>query len=175
MKQKEYQLTQAMIAYEQGTPQRIQHFLKVHAFCALILQGEQSDDRIAEITLTAALVHDIGIKKSLEKYQSAAGTYQEKEGPDIARKLLEDLCFDSELIDRVCYLVGHHHTYHDINGIDYQILVEADFLVNLFEEKSGFQKIESVRQKIFKTKTEDALPRFILIFLKNMFFHRTLL
>ena len=38
------------------------------------------------------------------------------------------------LIDRICYLIGHHHTYDNIEGLDYQILVEADFLVNLYED-----------------------------------------
>ena len=55
--------------------------------------------------------------------------------------------------DRVCYLIGHHHTYDQIDGIDYQILVEADFLVNLAEEQSSRETIESVKGKIFKTKT----------------------
>ena len=39
------------------------------------------------------------------------------------------------------------------DGIDYQILVEADFLVNLAEEQSSRETIESVKGKIFKTKT----------------------
>ena len=33
--------------------------------------------------------------------------------------------------ERVAYLIGHHHTYDKIEGMDYQILVEADFLVNI--------------------------------------------
>ena len=55
--------------------------------------------------------------------------------------------------ERVQYLIGRHHTYNDIDGIDYQILVEADFLVNLAEEQSSRETIESVKGKIFKTKT----------------------
>lgn len=153
MREKEYQLIQEMIRYEQGTPHRIQHFLKVHAFSALISQGEKLDSRTSEIVKTAALVHDIGIKPSLEKYQSADGKYQEQEGPEAAQKMLEQLKFDQKLIERVCYLVGHHHTYHDIDGIDYQILVEADFLVNLFEEELGKEEAKSVKEKIFRTKT----------------------
>ena len=41
--------------------------------------------------------------------------------------MLETLDFEDSVIDRVCYLIAHHHTYTDINGLDYQILVEADF------------------------------------------------
>ena len=67
--------------------------------------------------------------------------------------MLEDLQYDKAKTDRVCYLIGHHHTYDQIDGIDYQILVEADFLVNLAEEQSSRETIESVKNKIFKTKT----------------------
>ena len=35
-----------------------------------------------------------------------------------------------EQIDQMQYLVGHHHTFVDIQGIDYQILVEADSIAN---------------------------------------------
>ena len=41
----------------------------------------------------------------------------------------------------------------EIEGEDYQILVEADFLVNLFEDGSGRETAEKVRENIFKTKT----------------------
>ena len=58
---------------------------------------------------------------------------------------------NQEVVDRVCYLVGHHHTYLDMDGMDYQILVEADFLVNLFENASTRKVIRSVDTKIFRT------------------------
>ena len=51
------------------------------------------------------------------------------------------------------YLVGHHHTYKDIDGLDYQILVEADFLVNYFEDGLDKEHIKKSAEKIFKTET----------------------
>mgnify|MGYP000340972515 FL=1 len=45
------------------------------------------------------------------------------------------------MTERVAYLIGHHHTYDKIEGMDYQILVEADFLVNILrqdEEKGEY-------------------------------------
>ena len=47
------------------------------------------------------------------------------------------LGYDEAVIDRVLFLIAHHHTYTGIEGEDYQILVEADFLVNLFEDGSS--------------------------------------
>ena len=58
------------------------------------------------------------------------------------------------VIERVSYLVGHHHTYSNIDGIDYQILVEADFLVNIDEDEMTKETAKkNVREKIFKTKS----------------------
>ena len=146
-------VTTAMIDYYQGQPKRIQHFLKVHAYAKLIGEQEGLDKEILVILGVASLTHDIGIKISEEKYNSSAGKYQEIEGPAVAQQMLEDLQYDKAKTDRVCYLIGHHHTYDQIDGIDYQILVEADFLVNLAEEQSSRETIESVKGKIFKTKT----------------------
>ena len=91
------------------------------------------------------------IKPAWEKYNSSNGKYQEELGPAEAIKLLNRLNYDEALIERVAYLVGHHHTYSEIDGLDYQILVEADFLVNLFESESEEMAINSAYQKIFKT------------------------
>ena len=37
------------------------------------------------MVLSAAYLHDIGIKEAERKYQSSAAPYQEQEGPAIAR------------------------------------------------------------------------------------------
>ncbi len=147
------ELILAMIDYEEGCPERVQHFLKVHSFSKLIGEQEHVDDSTMHILLAAAIVHDIGIAKAIEKYGSSNGKYQEELGPDIARSMLSELGYEKNLIDRVCYLVGHHHTYTDIDGIDYQILVEADFLVNIYEGNMQAEAIQSVFNNIFKTNT----------------------
>lgn len=48
------------------------------------------------------------------------------------------LCFSPKVAERVSYLVGHHHTYDHIDGMDYQILVEVDFLVNFNENGTEY-------------------------------------
>ncbi|MGF0031736.1 HD domain-containing protein [Bariatricus sp. SGI.154] len=140
-----------MTKYYSGDPQRIQHFMKVYAYARMIGEMEGISGEDQEVLEVAAIVHDIGIKVSMEKYGDSVGKHQEAEGPDVAREMLESLGYDEYLIQRVCYLVGHHHTYHDIDGIDYQILVEADFLVNLFEDKLSEHAIESALKEIFVT------------------------
>ena len=84
----------------------------------------------------AALTHDIGIKNGEAKFGAGkcSGKTQELEGPPAAAELLAKLGFAPDVCERVCYLIGHHHTYTNIDGMDYQILVEADFLVNFYED-----------------------------------------
>ena len=147
----------AMCDYEAGCPHRIQHLIKVYTFSQLIGREENLPETVQHVLETAAIVHDIGIKPSEAKYGSGAGHYQELEGPAEAEKLLGSMGYSEEVIERVSYLVGHHHTYTNMDGMDYQILVEADFLVNIHEGKMGLEEIKSVREKIFRTKTGTAL------------------
>ena len=153
----------AMTEYEDDCVERVNHFLKVFAFAKTIGEGEGFPEKTQEILETAAIVHDIGIKPSLKKYGSAAGEYQEKEGPAVAKEMLENLSYSEHLIDRVCYLVGHHHTYSDVDGDDYQALIEADFLVNIFEGQMERPEIETVEQNIFRTETGKKLLRLLYL------------
>jgi HD superfamily phosphodiesterase len=141
-----------MIEYYAGDTRRIQHFLKVYGFSKAIGELENLSEELQEILEVAAVVHDIGIKVSEEKYHSSAGSYQQLEGPPVAREMLGKLGYDIEFIERVCYLIAHHHTYSNIDGMDYQILVEADFLVNISEDNMGDKEIYSIKEKIFRTK-----------------------
>ena len=97
--------------------------------------------------------HDIGIKPAEEKYGSSDGKLQEQEGPIVAQKMLSELGFENYIIDRICYLIGHHHTYDNVEGLDYQVLIEADFLVNLYEDDINRNGIESAYKNIFRTDT----------------------
>ena len=144
-------LINEMIKYYASDVKRINHFMKVYSFAKTIGEMEKVDCLNQEVLDIAAIVHDIGIKPAWEKYNSSNGKYQEELGPAEAIKLLNRLNYDEALIERVAYLVGHHHTYSEIDGLDYQILVEADFLVNLFESESEEMAINSAYQKIFKT------------------------
>ena len=146
-------LYKKMIEYDRGDSKRIQHFVKVHSFARLIGQEEYIDDHTLYILEAAAYVHDIGIHPAMEKYGRDDGKLQEQEGPAEAEKIMKQLGFEQDVIDRVCYLVGHHHTSTDIKGMDYQILVEADFLVNYFENNLSAETIQKSVEKIFRTET----------------------
>lgn len=142
-----------MTEYFKGDKKRIAHFTKVYSLASEIGVSEKLDESALFTLRTAAIVHDIGIKPATEKYQSWGGKLQEKEGPPVAEKMLKQLSYPEEVIERVKYLVAHHHTYNCIEGSDYQILVEADFLVNMDEDEMEKSAIKSCLEKIFKTRT----------------------
>lgn len=142
-----------MTNYYKGDQKRLNHFVKVHSYAKLIAECEEIDDNIAFIIETAALTHDIGIKPGEALYNRNDGAIQEKLGPAEAEKMLSKLGFDADVINRVKYLIAHHHTYNNISEIDYQILVEADFIVNISEDNLSKTAAMNVRDKIFKTKT----------------------
>jgi len=142
-----------MIAYDRGDIRRINHFLKVFAFVSAIGELEGLGAPQMEILRIAALVHDIGIHESERKYHSCDGRYQQVEGPPIAADMLAELGYSPDIIERVCWLVAHHHEYGCITDLDHRILAEADFLVNADEENMSDEAVRSVRDKIFRTET----------------------
>lgn len=142
----------SMIDFEAGCPGRVQHFLKVCQFAQIIADAEGMTGEAREILEIATLMHDIGIRPCEEKYGHCTGKMQEEEGPAHARAMLKAAGCDSEtLIERVCWLIAHHHTYDEFEGLDYRILIEADYLVNAYENNAGQDAIRNMRGKIFRT------------------------
>lgn len=154
-------LIMKMTEYYEGQPHRIQHFMKVYGYAKMIGEMEGISQEEKDILETAAVVHDIGIKPSEEKYGDCIGKHQEEEGPAAAEEMLKGLGYDEKLTERVCWLVGHHHTYTNIDGLDYQILVEADFLVNLYENENEEDAVEKALERIFRTESGRRICRLM--------------
>ena len=146
-------VAERMILHENGDKQKIAHFLKVTMYARLIALGTVEDEAQRELIEIAALTHDIGIKPALEKHGSAAGPLQEKEGPPVAEPMLRELGVEEDKVQRISWLIGHHHTLDPIEGIDHQILIEADYLVNADEQGVAKDRITEFRDKYFKTET----------------------
>lgn len=147
-------LTVAMVAYDAGDPRRIQHFLKVHAWAAAIGRVEGMDEETLDVLEAAAILHDIGIHKAEQLHGSTDGKWQEQLGPPEAMALMKQVGgFSEEEMERIAFLIAHHHTYDDIRGLDYQILVEADFLVNLYEDGASKEAVRRAGERIFRTET----------------------
>lgn len=143
-----------MTEFNAGDPKRIQHFIKVYEFAHVIGVKEHLEEQQLRILDMAAIMHDIGIRPSEEKYGRCDGKLQEQEGPVYAREMLAEFPEVSEdETNRICYLIAHHHTYDNVDGMDYRILLEADFLVNAMEDNLDKEAIITVRNKVFETVT----------------------
>ncbi len=136
-----------MVKYSKGNLHDINHFMKVYAYAKTIAECEQ---RIIEI---AAIIHDIACPLCREKYGNTNGKLQEKEGAVLAEEFLKGTGLSNEMVNRIIFLVAHHHTFQEVDGIDYQILLEADYLVNA--DESGYQEanIRNVIDCVFKTSS----------------------
>ena len=52
----------------------------------------------------------------------------------------------------MCTLVGRHHTYTDVDGLDCRILLEADYLVNASFNHHSEKAILAARESFFRTE-----------------------
>ncbi len=130
---------------------RIDHALAVLGFAEAILDVEGGDPLTIK---AAAILHDIGIPEAERKHGSAAGRFQEIEGPPIARSIMQELGIDEPTIDHVCRIVGSHHSAGGIDTLEFRIIWDADWLVNIPEEHAEMDKVK-LRQlagRVFRTK-----------------------
>lgn len=150
-------IIEKMIQYFGTDVRRINHALKVYGFARCIARKEKLTENELFIVDIVAILHDIGIIEAEKKYNSSNGKYQETEGPAIAKNMLSDQHIDPTTIDRICFIIGNHHSYQKIDNMDFQVIVEADFLVNIYEDEMEKHSIENIRNKYFKTQTGIAI------------------
>ena len=131
----------------------INHFLKVHAYALTIGACEGLSPAQRYTLELAAIVHDIACPLCREKYGSTDGKYQQQEGAPLTRAFFEDTDVPKPTVERVVWLVAHHHTLRPVDGIDHQILIEADYLVNAGESGLPEANIRHMGETIFKTQT----------------------
>ncbi|MGN1101275.1 MAG: HD domain-containing protein [Huintestinicola sp.] len=145
------EIIDSAVSYDRGDPKRINHFMKVYAYAHLIGMREGLEQREQEILEAAAVLHDIGIHNAEMLHGSSDGKFQELEGPAIAADILSALGADKDFIHSVCNMVGRHHTYNGIDSLGLQILIESDFLVNIYEDDMSDSAVSSVKNKVFRT------------------------
>jgi putative nucleotidyltransferase with HDIG domain len=143
---------------------RIDHALQVCSYAEELLAYIEADP---VLTLSAAYLHDIGIPEAERKHGSSAGSWQEVEGPPVARAILMDLGADRLFIELVAEIVGNHHTSRAVDSSAFRILWDADALVNFSEvlpEKTA-QQIEALLRR--HMVTEPGFQLALKLFLKE--------
>ena len=146
-----------MIDFYRGNRSDVRHFLKVYAYAQTIGRLEGLDEKTQDTLEIAAIVHDIACPLCREKYGNTNGNHQEAESEDLLRTFLSEFTLPEEMEERIIYLVTHHHTYTNVEGMDYQILLEADYLVNADESHYSQENIRHTMETVFRTATGTSL------------------
>jgi HD superfamily phosphodiesterase len=151
-----------MITFSDGNIHDIDHLIRAWTYAKTIGELERLDPGTQRILEVAAITHDIACPLCREKYGNTNGNRQEEEGVPMVREFLKDSDLSAEEIERVAFLIGHHHTFTGIDGIDWQILVEADYLANATENNYSEQNIRNFLDKIAKTDSGKRLIMEVL-------------
>jgi len=129
---------------------RIEHALTVLNYAEQIQAAEGGDPLVVK---AAAILHDIGIIQAERKHGSTAAKYQEIEGSIIAREILAKFNLDKADVEHICRIIANHHSAKNIDTIEFRIVWDADWLVNLpvdFTDTSK-EKLKEIIDKTFKT------------------------
>ncbi|GAB6098263.1 HD domain-containing protein [Halanaerocella petrolearia] len=155
----------AMKNYFGADTNRINHALQVINYAEQLIENHNRKDINQEVIIYAAILHDIGIHEAERKYKSTAGKYQEQEGPTIARQILNSFPITEEIIDEVCEIIAHHHSPGNITSLEFKILYDADWLVNLPVECNIKQlnNIETTINRLYLSKEGKKLAKKLFI------------
>jgi len=135
-----------------------EHAIKAYAYASSIAEEEKLSDSDRLVLSAAAILHDIGIPRAIKLYGSSKGEYQEKEGALLVPEMLNRADI-KDITEQVAWLVGNHHTEAKAeNSLLLQILMEADYLVNLAESSASSEKVKEIYENFFKT---DAGKKYI--------------
>ena len=152
------QVLKMMIEYNAPDLRRINHALKVYGFAKYIAEGENLNEFEKQIIEASAIFHDIGIHEAEKRFNSSAGIYQEKLGPQVALPILEKAGFNKEEIEKITYIIAHHHTYNIKDNKLLRIIIEADLIVNIDEGEFGVKAdFSSIKNQNFTTETGKSL------------------
>jgi hypothetical protein len=139
---------------------RIGHATRVARYAERMVPEEKGDPAVV---LSAAYLHDIGIKEAEARHQSSEPRFQEELGPPLARDILTRLGANPELIEEVVDIIGHHHHPRPQEKVNFKILYDADLIVNLEENQQEAKlppgKLAAMIEKNFLTASGRKLAR----------------
>ncbi len=142
--------SQAMKKYFGKDVKRIHHAQKVARFAEEMVKGEGGNPLVV---LGSAYLHEVGIQEAEKKHGSPSGEFHVLEPPPIAKDLLKRLSLRSEVIEEICDIIGHYRNPREEETLNFQILYEADCLVNIEEEGilKNKEELKELIPKVFKT------------------------
>lgn len=143
---------------------RVGHASRVARYAERICKKEEAAD--LAVILSAAYLHDTGIKEAEQKHEHAAAGLHEEEGPSVARDILERLGAADALIEEVCDIIGHHHHPRAEESVNFKCVYDADQIANLEDENKKFamsaEELERIIDQSLLTDSGRELAREVL-------------
>ena len=155
------QILEKMIAFSGGNIHDIDPLIRVWTYARTIGELEHLDEAAQFILEAAAITHDIACPLCREKYGNTNGRHQEEEGARMVRAFFSDCVMSRRQIDRAAFLVGHHHTLQGIDGPDWQILIEADYIANASENGYSTENVLNFMNRVMKTDSGKRLLKAV--------------
>lgn len=128
------------LKFENGHIRRTQHILKVHSLAKLFAEKLGLDKKALELLEIAAILHDIGINSCKDKGVNPSLENQLIEVKMILSNFSKKYEISPKEEKEIYFLIENHHNYLDLNNLSHQILIEADLIINIFENnKEGIE------------------------------------
>jgi putative nucleotidyltransferase with HDIG domain len=141
---------------------RINHAMKVARYAEKILTEERVNPAVV---LSAAYLHDIGIREAEQEYESDEAGSLENKGTAIARQILTKLGARQELIDEVCSIIGHDPQAK--GTLEFKVLHDAGLIVKIEENQKdkpmGHEELATLIGSAFLTGTGKSLAKQTLL------------
>ncbi len=155
-------IMEKMIRFSGGNIHDTDHLIRVWAYAKTIGEREGLDPGTRTVLEAAAITHDIACPYCRERYGRTDAALQEKEGARMARDFLAGTGLTEAQIERAVFLVGHHHTLTGIDGPDWQILVEADYIANASEKGYAPENVRRFMDEVMRTGTGRRIAASVL-------------
>lgn len=140
-----------MISESAGNLADIEHYVKVTCYARMIAEAEGLDEKTKWLCEAEAIVHDISCPLCRKKYGNTNHKMQEKESEALLREFFSGSDVSDEDLERIITVISRHHSPERIAGIDNQILIEADYLVNANQSNYQPSAILTFRNTYFRT------------------------
>ncbi len=148
-----------MIKASSGNIHDIEHLVKVWSYAKTIGELEVLDDETQFLLEAEAITHDIACPVCRKKYGNANGKLQEQESPALIKQFFTETDLTESQTNRISYVIGHHHTYDGVDGPDWQILLEAEYIVNASENDYTKENIRNFLNQHARTAAGKRLIR----------------
>jgi poly(A) polymerase/tRNA nucleotidyltransferase (CCA-adding enzyme) len=146
-----------------GVSQNLHHIYSVWEHSLLSLDYAAKKDFSLELRL-AALLHDVG-KPKTKKGQGRYATFygHEVAGARMTRRILENLCFSKEVIEKAVHLVRYHLFYYNVGEV-----TEAG--VRRFISRVGIEHIDDLIKLRQADRIGSGVPKAVPYKLRHLLF-----